>query len=115
MAMLISGLLEPFDPSKYIQCFKLLVKANDNPEERKKSVFLTAIGYDSYEVLANIFEKPEQDTLETLEAELEKHFNSKSSVIAKQYKFGCRHQKESESISDFVVDLCKLAARCNFK
>ena len=115
MAMLISGLLEPFDPSKYIQYFELLVKANDNPKERKKSVFLIAIGYDSYEVLANIFEKPEQDTLKTLEVELEKHFNSKSSVIAKQYKFCCRHQKESESISDFVVDLCKLAARCNFK
>ena len=89
MAALISGLLEPFDPSKYIQCFELFIKANDIPEERKKSVFLPAIGYNLYEVLANIFEKLEQETLKTLEAELEKHFNSKSSVIAEQYKFGC--------------------------
>ena len=69
-AALISGLLESFDPSKYsvtryIQRFELFVKANDIPEERKKSVLLTAIGYDSYEVLANIFEKPDQETLET--------------------------------------------------
>ena len=119
MAALISGLLESFDLSKYnvtryIQRFKLFMKANDIPEERKKSVFLTAIGYDSYEILANIFEKLEQETLETLEAELEKHFNSKSSVIAERYKFG-RHQKESESIPDFVPGLRKLAACCNFK
>ena len=108
MAALISGLLEPFDPSKYsvtryMKRFELFVKANDIQEE------------DSYEVLANIFEKPEQETLETLEAELQKHFNPKSSIIAERYKFGCRHQKESESIADFVADLCKLAAPCNFK
>ena len=115
MAALISGLLEPFDPSKYIQRFELFMKANDIPEERKKSVFLTAIRYDLYEVLSNLFEKLDQETLETLEAELEKHFNSKSSVITERYKFGCRHQKESEIIADFVAELCKLAARCNFK
>ena len=115
MAALISGLLELFDPSKYIQHFEQFVKANDIPEERKKSVFLTAIGYDSYEVLANFFKKPEQETLKTLKAELEKHFNSKSSVIAERYKFGCRHQKESESTADFAAGLCKFAARCNLK
>ena len=59
MAAFIGGQLEPFDLSKYnvtryMQRFELFVKANDIPEERKKSVFLTAIGYDSYEVLANI-------------------------------------------------------------
>ena len=58
------------------------MKASDIPEDRKKSVFLMAIGYDLYEVLANIFEKPEQETLKTLEAELEKHFNPESSIIA---------------------------------
>ena len=72
MAALISGQLEPFDPSKYnvtryMQHFELFMKTNDIPEDRKKSVFLTAIGYNLYEVLANIFEKPEQKTLETLE------------------------------------------------
>ena len=36
-------------------------------------------------------------------------------LISEWYKFGCRHQKESESIADFVADLRKLAARCNFK
>ena len=58
------------------------MKASDIPEDRKKSVFLMAIGYDLYEVLTNIFKKPEQETLKTLEAELEKHFNPKSSIIA---------------------------------
>ena len=98
-----------------MQHFELFVKANDIPENRKKSVFLTAIGYDSYEVLANFFEKPKQETLETLKAELQKHFNPRFLVIAKRYEFGCRHQKESESIADFVADLRMLAARCNFK
>ena len=58
------------------------MKASDIPKDRKKSVFLMAIGYDLYKVLANIFEKPEQETLKTLEAELEKHFNPKSLIIA---------------------------------
>ena len=67
---------------KILQCFELFVKANDIPVDRKKSVFLTAIGYDLYEVLTNIFEKPEQEAIKTLEAELDKHFNAKSLVIA---------------------------------
>ena len=58
------------------------MKANVIFVERKKSVFLMAIGYDLYEVLTNIFEKLERETLKTFEAELEKHFNPKSSVIA---------------------------------
>ena len=75
MAALISGQLKPFDPSKYnvtryIQGFELFMKANDIPEDRKKSVFLMDIGYNWYEVLMSIFKKPEQETLGTLEAEL---------------------------------------------
>ena len=94
---------------------QLYFTANDIPDARKKSVFLSALGYETYDILANVYDDPEAQTFDTLVERLTNHFHPKSSVVAERYKFGCRRQGDSESIADFVADLRSLAARCKFK
>ena len=119
-AMSICGQLEPFDPArhnfeKYAQRFKLYVQANAIEEDKRQSVFLTLIGYETYEILSNMFEKPEEKPLDELVTKLTNHFHPKSSIVAERYRFGCRRQGDLETIADFVADLRKLAVKCNFK
>ena len=40
---------------------------------------------------------------------------TKSSIVAQWYKFGCCHQRDSKSLADFIGNLRRLAACCNFK
>ena len=98
-----------------MQRVQLYFTANNIPDARKKSVFLSALGYETYDILANVYDDPEAQTFDTLVERLTNHFHLKSSVVAEQYKFGCRRQGDSESIADFVADLRSLAARCKFK
>uniref|UniRef100_A0A1X7URJ3 Retrotransposon gag domain-containing protein n=1 Tax=Amphimedon queenslandica TaxID=400682 RepID=A0A1X7URJ3_AMPQE len=114
------GNLETFNPKrhnfpKYVQWVKLYFTANDIPNAHRKSVFLSALGYETYDILANVFDDSEAQTFDTLVERLTNHFHPKSSVVAEQYKFGYRRQGDSESIADFVADLKSLAACCRFK
>uniref|UniRef100_A0A1X7U2S7 Retrotransposon gag domain-containing protein n=1 Tax=Amphimedon queenslandica TaxID=400682 RepID=A0A1X7U2S7_AMPQE len=109
------GHLETFYPKrhnfpKYVQRVKLYFTANDNLNARRKSVFLSALGYETYDILANVFDDPEAQTFNTLVERLKNHFHPKSSVAAKRYKFGCRRQGDSESTADFVADLRSLGS-----
>ena len=75
-AMSICGQLEPFDPArhnfeKYAQRFKLYVQANAIEEDKRQSVFLTL----TYEILSNMFEKPEEKPLDELVTKLTNHFH----------------------------------------
>ena len=120
-AMSICGQLEPFDPArhnfeKHAKRFKLYVQANAIEEDKRQSVFLTLIGYETYEILSNMFEKPEEKPLDELvTTKLTNHFHPKSSIVAERYCFGCRRQGDMETIAEFVAHLRKLAVKCNFK
>ena len=118
--MSVYGQLESFDPARhnferYAQRFEFYVQANGIEEEMKKSVFLILIGYETSEILANMYEQRETQQLEELIGKLTSHFHPKSSVIAERYQFGCRRQGDLETIADYVADLKKLATRCIFK
>ena len=119
-AMSICGQLEPFDPArhnfeKYAKRFKLYVQANTIEEDKRQSVFLTLFGYETYEILSNMFEKPEERPLDELVTKLMNHFHPKSSIVAERYHFDCHRQGDLTTIADFVADLHKLEVKCNFK
>ena len=114
------GKLEVFLPKlhnfpKYVQCVQLYFKANNITEDCKKAVFLSALGYEMYDILTNIFTNPETEDFDMLVDKLTNHFHPKSSIVAERYKFGCCRQGNSESLADFFVDLQRLSARCNLK
>ena len=54
-------------------------------------------------------------TLDELVALLTNHFHPKASIVTERYRFGCRRQREQESIADYVANLRRLAMRCDFK
>uniref|UniRef100_A0A1X7TDA7 CCHC-type domain-containing protein n=1 Tax=Amphimedon queenslandica TaxID=400682 RepID=A0A1X7TDA7_AMPQE len=67
------GNLETFDPKrhnfpKYVQRVKLYFTANDIPNARRKLVFLSALGYETYDILANVFDDQDAQTFDTLVA-----------------------------------------------
>ena len=71
MAPTTMGKLEVFDPKqhnfpKYVQRVQLYFKANNITEDRKKAVFLSALCYEMYEILTNIFTTPETEDFDSL-------------------------------------------------
>ena len=120
MAQTTVGKLEAFDPrwhnfSKFVQHVQLYFKANNITEDRKKAVFLSVLGYEMYEILANIFTNPEREDFDTLVDRLTNYFHPKSSIVAEENKFGCYCQGDSESLADFIANIRRHSARCNFK
>ena len=116
-----AGSLESFDPKrhsfpKYVQRIKLYFEAKNIAAGRQKSVFLSALGYETFEVLSNMVTAAEltSKTLDELVALLTNHFYPKASIVTERYRFGCRRQREQESIADYVADL-RLAMCCDFK
>ena len=49
-----------------------------------------------------------------MEAELKKHFEPKKIIIAERFNFHRRNQASDESITEYVAELRKLAASCEF-
>jgi hypothetical protein len=92
------------------------VAANGVVRERKRAIFLTEIGPESYSTLSNLLvpAKPRDTSLSDIVQALEKHYNPPPLEIAESFHFGTRHQKSGESIGDFIVALKKLSIHCNY-
>ncbi|CAB3254965.1 unnamed protein product [Arctia plantaginis] len=91
---------------------------NDVTEEKKKiALFITLIGSESYETLKNLVspEVPSSLSYTKLVEVLKGHYIEKKSAIAARYEFYQYKQKENQSINDFVVQIKRLAANCQFK
>ena len=83
---------------------------------KKKAVFLSVIGSSVYELLKNLLmpDEPVDKSYAQLKEMLTAHYAPRPIVIAEHYRFYKRDQQESESVSDFVVILKKLASTCEF-
>ena len=120
MAQITVGKLEAFDPrrhnfSKYVQRVQLYFKANNITGDHKKAVFLSALGYETYEILVNVFTNPEREDFDMQVDRLTNHFHPKSSIVAEENKFGCHRQGDSEGLADLIADLRRHSAHSNFK
>lgn len=45
---------------------------------------------------------------------LQNHLNSKPLVMAKRFRFHNRNQKETESMTEYMADMCRLSKHCKF-
>ena len=59
-------------------------------------------------------EKPQAKDIDVLLETLRNHYKPKPLVIAERFYFYQRSQKPSESVSEYVAELRKLSARCEF-
>lgn len=117
----VIGNLGPFDEksekfSDYADRFEAYLAANDIDDDRKVNVFLAVIGPDAYKLLKNLCDphNPNTRTFTALSQLLQGHYEPAPIVIAERHKFWTATQGESESVSEFVARLKKLASTCSF-
>ena len=91
-------------------------EANSVVPAKQKPVFLTVIGTKNYTLLSDYYapDQPKDQTLDNLIATLKAHFEPEPIIIAERFLFYKRDQKKGESISDFMAELRRLAASCQF-
>ena len=121
MATARYGRLEPFKADaepfeSYKERFEVYVAANSVEDDKKVSVFLSVIGLDAYSLLRNLFspDKPQDKDYDDLVGLLKKHFEPEPLVITQRFHFNRRNQREGESLSEYVAELRRMAAKCSF-
>ena len=88
------------------------VKLNDQPK------YLVAIvGTEALDLIIDLCypDKPESVAISTIERLVEEHLSPRRSVIAERMIFRSCRQTESQSISEYLVQLKKLSKVCKFK
>ena len=121
MATSTYGTLQEFKPeyeniSAYLERVKAYFDANDVPSAKRVSVLLSVIGPSTYSILRSLMapETPQTKSLTVIIKALKEHYDPKPIVIAERYHFHVRNQSPTESIADYVAELRRLAASCEF-
>ncbi|XP_065071854.1 uncharacterized protein LOC135696403 [Rhopilema esculentum] len=118
----VLGQVGPYNEGKedwacYVERLEQFFIANDITEaSKKRAVLLSGIGPSTYSVLRNLMtpDIPSSKSYGELKATLSADFKPKTLVIAERFCFYKRNQHENESISDYIVELKKLARTCDF-
>ena len=116
------GQLSEFRPgqdrlSVYLERFEMYIKANSVADEKKVPLFLTVIGPTVYSLLHDLFapDSPTEKTYDELTEKLKTHFDPKPvNVLTHRHTFHCRSQGPNESIAEYMAELRRLAANCDF-
>ena len=74
------------------------------------------IGPQTYSILRSLMapDTPQSKSLTTITKALKKHYDPKPIVIAERYHFHLRNQSPTENIAEYVAELRRLAASCEF-
>ena len=122
MAHTTIGHVEPFQPGtddweQYEERLQQYFQANGLEEDKKRAVFLTVIGAQTYSLLSSLVapDKPSTKTYEDLTTVLKNHLKPKTLVIAERFKFHKRNQGENESVAAYMAELRKMASKCQFR
>ncbi|UYV75691.1 K02A2.6-like [Cordylochernes scorpioides] len=96
-----------------LEQFLILEEAS---EEKKKAYLLTLIGGKAYETLKNLCSPklPKEYKYEELIEKLVEYFSPRRSIIVERFMFFGRIQKETESVSEYLVEIKRLASTCGF-
>ncbi|XP_071647562.1 uncharacterized protein [Temnothorax longispinosus] len=102
--------------ASYVERFEQFVPVNDVPDAKKVPLFLTMIGPKCYDVLRNSVapDKSSTKTYDALKKVLLDYYTPEKCIIAERYRFHKRFQKTEETVTQFGVELKKLAQYCNF-
>ena len=102
------------DTGCYIERVELYFAANYVEADYEAATFLALIGAGC--VWRNLLapELPKDKSFDELKGLLVSHYSPKPILIAERYKFHRRNQHESETVAQFVVELKRLALKCEF-
>ena len=99
--------------SAYLERVSLFFEVNGIEAGKQVAWLLNMIGAKNYSLVRTLV-APESKTLEQLTAVLKQHYEPKCLVIARRFYFHRRNQDTNESIAEYVAELRKLAAPCEF-
>nr|XP_034336152.1 uncharacterized protein K02A2.6-like [Crassostrea gigas] len=100
----------------YAERMEQFFVANEVKDEKKVAVLLSLIGPATYGILKNLLQPqlPKNTSFENIVGALKKYYMSKPLVISERFKFNKRNQKEGETVNEYVCELKKLSADCEF-
>ncbi|XP_041785730.1 uncharacterized protein LOC121601010 [Anopheles merus] len=112
---------EPFNPvsssfDRWMERLKIWFRINQIGDGDKKDYLLHYMGGPTYDVLCNNLQNadPYTKSFDEIVALLRNHFNPAPLEILENFKFTSRKQLENESLSEYLMELEKLAKSCNF-
>ena len=90
--------------------------AGDDAAETRKAVLLMCICSPTYALLKNLVRpaKPQEKSIDELFQLLKDHYERKVNVIAEQFCFCKRQQRDRESIAVYVSELQRISKNCQF-
>ncbi len=88
----------------YLERVDLFFEANEVPDDKKVSVFLTSVGMATYTLIRDILQPKSlsENSLAEIKEALTKHFIPTKSVIAERFMFHKRNQKEGGRVCSRV-------------
>ncbi|KAG7296766.1 hypothetical protein JYU34_020702 [Plutella xylostella] len=114
------GELKPFDGEKFEvfhQQLDSFINLNDIKEDKKVSLLITKLSPRTFETLTHLCAPAKPNTLSYQELcdKLENKYVKTTSTVLERAKFRQRNQQQNESVEDYILELKKLAGKCQFK
>ena len=117
----IIGTISEFKPEKeqwvnYKKRLEAWMRINKIDDGDKVDAFISLVGPEVVDLLVALVSPAniEGKTYAQLSELLQKHYMSGTNKLAESYTFDTRYQKESESVSDYIVALKKLSIHSGF-
>ena len=114
------GKIEALNPnetfSTYLERFNFYVEANDIPTDKRKSVFLSVVGTQTFKLIKDLIQPStiNKVSLDEITQKLQDHLEPKASIIVYRYKLDKYERGQSQTIGDFITQLKHLAENCKF-
>ena len=108
--------IEDFKERFEFYCLANNVKGEGEHAQRKKALFITLLGQETFTKL-KVLTSPTLVADLTLEAVMEhllRHYRPQTIEISERFKFFKRVQLKGKSIADSMAELRRLAKTCNF-
>ena len=106
---------EPF--TVYLERLELFCEANGITEAaKKKAVFLSGVGIDTYKLVRNLCTpaEPKTKSLAEIIVLLKNHLAPDPNSILERFKFNKRDRKDGESVADYIAELRNLSRDCEY-
>lgn len=118
----IIGSVGPFEGDHdewdhYVERLEFFCTANGiQDKERKKAILLSVCGAATYRLIRSLLapEKPESAGYDDLVKKVKDHVNPKPTSVVQRFRFNSSGQQPGESVSQFVTELRRLSADCEF-
>ncbi|XP_065205459.1 uncharacterized protein K02A2.6-like [Planococcus citri] len=115
---------DPFDETvetfdTYMKRFNTYLATNkleNKSDPEKVNLLIDSLNPKTHQILVDLTapDEPNKKTFAQIQTLLTNHFNPVASVIVERHRFLLRQQELTETVAQYVAELKKIAARCDF-